>query len=212
MSLGDILDAVLLDRFESASHRARALLSVNSRYAHLWGLEDWTFKFATINPTVTGGTQVAGGLPDDFGVPIYLWDEDGSTLSYLNTDVFYNTYLPDTAGSPEAWTVTDQQILLGPLPDHSATYTLHYRKRLTPLVSEGEVPDWPAALKPSCTFCMSRSCASIASSSLLMPSALSPNTCIRTNAMALSRSCCWRFSISIKMAISRSSSSWLRGS
>lgn len=144
MTLGDILDAILYKRF-TTSFRPRAKQAVNSRYAHLWALEDWTFKFATANPTTTANTQLLGSLPDDFGVPIYLWDEDGNRLTYLNTDVFNDAYLPNAAaGWPESWTVTNQQVLLGPTPDHDATYTMPYRRRLSQLVNEGDVPAIPA--------------------------------------------------------------------
>lgn len=145
MTLGDILDAILFKRFTS-SFRPRAKQAVNSRYGHLWALEDWTFKFATVNPETTADSQQLGNLPLDFGVPLYLWDENGAKLDYLNTDVFYNAYLPDNStGSPEAWTVVNEEILLGPTPASDATYTMHYRKRLSPLVNEGDVPAIPAA-------------------------------------------------------------------
>jgi hypothetical protein len=107
-------------------------------------LEDWTFKFATVATSITGSVQALGGLPADFGVPIYLWDENGNLLPYLNTDIFYSSYLPNTSvAPPEAWTVVNQDVLLGPTPDHSAAYTLYYRKRLTQLTDESTVPDWP---------------------------------------------------------------------
>lgn len=148
MTLGDILDAVLLDRFET-TQRPRALQAVNLRYAHLWSLEDWTFRFDTVSVSTTGGTQTLGGLPSDFGVPIYLWDENGTPLSYLNTDVFYNRYLSGSpTGWPEAWTVTAGDVLLGPTPDHSSSaWTCHYRKRVTELSDESAEPDWPDAFR-----------------------------------------------------------------
>lgn len=144
MSLGEILDAVMLDRFETAQ-RPRALQAVQIRMAHLWALEDWTFKFATVNVTALAGTQVIANTPNDMGVPLYLWDDQGYQLPYLNTDHFYRRYLPANTGWSEAWTVTNQQIIVGPTPTStSATWTLHYRKRLTQVTDETDVPDWPA--------------------------------------------------------------------
>ena len=136
MTFGEIIDDVLLDTCEE-TQRDRAGRAVNLRYAHLWGLEDWTFRYALINPTVTGGSSALHALPDDFGVPIYLWNDlGGDPLPYLEIADFQLQYLPTLTGTTEAWTVIDGAVLLGPTPSASATWTCYYRKRLTQLSDE----------------------------------------------------------------------------
>jgi hypothetical protein len=143
MTFGEILDAVLLDRFET-THRPRARRAVNNRYAHLWAVEDWTFKYATVNPTTAAGDNTLNGLPDDFGIPVYIWDETGGVeLPYLDQRDFYRLYLPALSGTPEAWTVLNETVLLGPTPTAAATWTCYYRRRLTLLDDENDRPQLP---------------------------------------------------------------------
>jgi hypothetical protein len=142
MTVGDLLDEILLDRFE-LSHRPRALKALNNRYAHLWAIEDWTWKYAHIPVTVTAGSQTASGLPADFGVPYYLWDENASPLSYVQIDQFTFVYSTGTVGSPAAWTVVNGQILLGPTPNRDASFSTYYRKHLVPLSDEGQTTQVP---------------------------------------------------------------------
>jgi hypothetical protein len=143
MSVGDLLDGILLDRFEP-EHRARALEGLNNRYAHLWAIEDWTWKYAQIPVIISVGVQNGSGLPADFGVPMYLWDDRGNELTYQEISAFRFHYPPATQqGPPECWTVVDQQIMFGPIPGSNATFQTYYRKRLIPLTDEGQVPDIP---------------------------------------------------------------------
>jgi hypothetical protein len=142
MTVGEMLDGILLDRFE-ADHRPRALKALNNRYAQLWALEDWTWKYAEVPITLTGNNQYAGGLPADFGVPMYVWDENHNQLPYLGIDEFRLYYPPAVSAYPVAWTVIAQQILLGPTPSSAMTFSTYYRKRLVPFTSEGETPQIP---------------------------------------------------------------------
>jgi hypothetical protein len=143
MDVGELLDQILLDRFET-EHRPRALLALNNRYAQLWGIEDWTWRFAKVPVSVSVGVSFVGGLPNDFGVPLYFWDPDGKELSYLDTSYFQSAYATSTPGTPAAWTVIDQQIYLGPTPDTSSSaYQTYYRRRLIQLTDETQIPDFP---------------------------------------------------------------------
>jgi hypothetical protein len=142
MTVGNLLDDILLDRFESDA-RPRAFKALNNRLAQLWTLEDWTWKYARVPVTISANVQTASGLPTDFGVPYYLWDENATPLSYVEIDRFTWAYSTSAHGPPEAWTVVDEQILLGPTPDHNATFSTYYRKRLIPLTEEGQSPDIP---------------------------------------------------------------------
>jgi hypothetical protein len=143
MTFGQILDDVLgnPDRFE-AEMRGRAGRSVNIRYAHLWGLEDWTFRFAYTDLTASGNVLSPTAL--DFGTPLYLWDPEGNQLLYLDTEEFAVNYPPGSSpGSAAAWTVIAGEILLGPTPVSGGSYRCYYRRRLSQLVDEAEYPMIP---------------------------------------------------------------------
>lgn len=137
MTFGQILDDVLDNplRFEQ-DLRGRAGRSVNIRYAHVWGLEDWTFRFATTGLSAHGSLLVPDAA--DFGTPLYLWDANGTQLAYLNTDEFFNNYPDGGSGSAEAWTVMDNVIYLGPAG--SGTFSCYYRRRFSALVDESAYP------------------------------------------------------------------------
>jgi hypothetical protein len=142
MTFGQILDDVLDNplRFE-ADLRPRAARAVNMRYAHVWALEDWTFRFATCKlDAPVGGGPLAPEV-GDFGTPVYLWDSTGNQLAYLDEDEFVNNYQGQT-GTPEAWTVMANSIYLGPAAS-SGSFTCYYRRRLSQMVGEDEYPMLP---------------------------------------------------------------------
>ena len=144
MDVGALLDGILLDRFET-EHRPRALQALNNRYAHLWAIEDWTWRFARVPVSISAGVGFVGGLPDDFGVPLYLWDDQGSELTYLDTDSFAASYPPASPqGFPASWTVIAETIYVGPIPGvSSSAYQTYYRRRLIPLSDETQIPAIP---------------------------------------------------------------------
>lgn len=147
MTFGEILDDVLgnPNRFES-SLRGRAGRAVNNRYAHLWTLEDWSFRYALATVNVLASNSAVVNMPADFGTAMYLWDENGGVkLPYLEIGEFELRYLPAALGAAEAWTVVDGQIRVGPTPDAAASWTLYYRKRFIPLSDEGDMPLIPTA-------------------------------------------------------------------
>jgi len=142
MTFGQILDDVMDNplRFE-ADLRPRAGRAVNHRYAHVWALEDWTFRFATCKLDVPPGGGPLAPEIGDFGTPLYLWDSNGNQLAFLNEDEFVNNYFGQT-GTPEAWTVIAGGILLGPAAT-SGSFTCYYRRRLSQMVGEDEYPMLP---------------------------------------------------------------------
>jgi hypothetical protein len=143
MTFGQILDDVLGNplRFEE-DMRPRAGRAVNTRYAHLWGLEDWTFRFAYTDLTSSG--NVLSPAAADFGTPLYLWGPNGSQLVYLGPEEFHNNYDSAALGTAEAWSVLAEQIQLGPTPPTGDTYRCYYRRRLSALVDESEYPMIPS--------------------------------------------------------------------
>lgn len=121
---------------------------INNRYAALWGQEEWTFRYATVqNLTVTQGSTSLGNLPTDFGIPIGLWRDDGYPVIYMSPREFWNVYAGATdQGAPQFYTVENNTILLGPNPNvSSTTYTSKYERRFTPLVSDSDVPLLPSS-------------------------------------------------------------------
>lgn len=142
MTFGQILDDVLDNplRFE-ADLRPRAGRAVNLRYAHVWALEDWTFRFATCTLDVPVGGGPLAPEVGDFGTPVYLWDANGAQLVYMNEDEFTANYAGQT-GTAAGWTVIAGQILLGPAPS-TGSFTCYYRRRLSQLVDESEYPMLP---------------------------------------------------------------------
>jgi len=143
MTYGQILDDVMDNplRFEPEL-RSRAGRAVNLRYAHVWGLEDWTFRFAYSDLTSSGNLLSPSAA--DFGTPVYLWDSNGNLLCFLEPDEFTANYPPGTGqGVAESWTIFAEQIILGPTPTSVGTYRSYYRRRLSPLVDESVYPMLP---------------------------------------------------------------------
>lgn len=142
MTFGQILDDVLDNplRFEQ-DLRGRAGRSVNIRYAHVWGLEDWTFRFAITSLSPQGPILVP--TAEDFGTPLYLWDSAGSQLVYMGAEEFAANYPPGSGGgSAEAWTVMDNVIYLGPTGS-GGSFSCYYRRRFSALVDESAYPMIP---------------------------------------------------------------------
>ncbi len=118
---------------------------LNNTYARLWGMEDWTFKKASGNVTVTSGSSSVTGLPSMFGIPNALYDQSGGRLRYLEPSVFNDYYANSTAqGSPQAYTVINQAVTVGPTSNvSSSAFLLLYEKRLTLLSADSDVPAIP---------------------------------------------------------------------
>jgi len=143
LTFGQILDDVMDNplRFE-ADLRPRAARAVNLRYAHVWALEDWTFRFATTTLDTPAGGGPLAPQAADFGTPLYLWGSNGSQLVFLNEDEFVNNYQGSTGSTAEAWTVMAGRVFVAPAGG-SGSYTCYYRRRLSPLVGEDEYPMLP---------------------------------------------------------------------
>lgn len=145
MTFLQITDAILLNLFDESS-RSDAKNWCNHRYGWILAMEEWAFLNATATVTVTAGSQTVSSLPSDFGIALGLWDSDGRPLRYMTPQAFltsYNTNL-DSAGSPEAYTVIGDTILVGPTPDTTATdWQLAYELDGTPMSADGDIPIIP---------------------------------------------------------------------
>jgi hypothetical protein len=118
---------------------------LNDRYAEVWGLEDWTFRYAIAPLTVSVGDDTPV-MPTDFGIANQLWDAAGAKVPYVAPDTFFPVHLPSgtATGDPSRFTVINKQIYLDPTPGAaSAVWNLYYEKALTLLVGDNAVPLLP---------------------------------------------------------------------
>lgn len=140
-----IQDAVLADAFDE-SKRADCKNWINFRHAWLWDLCEWTFKFATATVTFASNSQQASGLPADFGIALVLYDSTGAPVTpvrdFRKFFDHFNANLQAGAGSPEAFTVLDGQIFIGPNGDGSTGLLVYERTRPT-LVNDSDSTGLP---------------------------------------------------------------------
>ena len=129
--------------------------AINAAYAHVWNAADWSFKrVAAANLTVTSGDETPT-VPTDFGKSRAVFDQFGSQLEYLPATEFEADYMVGTitSGSPEAYTIIDRQVYLGPRPGTAATFKLSYDRRIchlatgsvvtpSPMTVDTDVPLW----------------------------------------------------------------------
>lgn len=142
----DLQNATMNDRFDE-SQRGDVKNWLNSRYWQLWNEEEWAFRYATDLVTVTSGSQTVGSLPADFGDVRSFQRGDGTSLRSLDPVAFNRTYYDARAtytGLPEAYTVIDGAVFVGPASSETAAdYQLVYEREYTKLVADGEIPAIP---------------------------------------------------------------------
>lgn len=149
MTFKEVVEAVLADRFNE-NRRADAKGWVNFRQAWVWSLEEWTFRQATDDVTVTSGSQLVSGVAADFLTALALFSSDGTPLfPVLDHREFYAEYFNNVTpvtDTPEAFTVLGGSILVGPTSNVSAAdYKLIYERGPTELVDDGAISTIPEA-------------------------------------------------------------------
>lgn len=146
MTFLELQNATMNDRFDE-SQRGDVKNWINSRYWQLWNEEEWSFRYATDLVSVTSGSQTVGSLPTDFGDVRSLQRGDGTTLASLDPVSFNRTYYDARAvysGLPEAYTVVDGVVSVGPASSETATdYQLVYEREYTKLVLDAAIPEIP---------------------------------------------------------------------
>jgi hypothetical protein len=159
MALSTFLDlqaAVMSDRFDE-DQRGDVKNWLNSAYWQLWSLENWTFVQAKLdNATVTAGVATLGGVPSDLNTVRSLIRGDGTPIHQTPVleleDRYYDPRSPVT-GLPERYAVLNGTILLGPIPNETASdYQLVYDREYTPLVNDTDVPAVPAGAEMALVF------------------------------------------------------------
>lgn len=146
MSVSDMITEVKNLRFSNGDS-TQIQRWINDRYAMLWNMEEWIFKYAKVsNIGVTNGSTAVSSLPTDFGIALGFWRADGFPLRWMPPKNYQNLYYGATdTGSPEFYTAINQSLLVGPPSNEtSSTYSLLYEKRLTALVNSSDTPAIPA--------------------------------------------------------------------
>ena len=146
-----------LIRFDD-SRRASIKSWLNLRYSALWALEDWHFKHVKGAALTVSASNNRPTMPSDFGKSEGLYDQTGTRLLYLEPADWRDNYLPTpiATGYPEAYTVIDRELWLGPTPSSTVSFTLSYLRRLSHvdgpsglaaagvMVNDSDQPIWEA--------------------------------------------------------------------
>jgi hypothetical protein len=144
MNFGQILDAVCDDGI-AANRRESAKEWVKARHAWIWGAANWTFKETTGAITFTANTQIASA-PADVQATFAIYNSGGDPLrAYRDLRRFYtlyNTLGGVSASTPEAYTVVDGQIIIGPQGD-GTTGMIVYQKQKPALVNDDDATGLP---------------------------------------------------------------------
>lgn len=145
MNLTALKAAVQADTFDASVDPTSWL---NLKYEEIVGLEEWTFLRAVATVNITAGNSTVGSLPADFGVARRLIDQYGSRLEPIqDLGRFQELYVAGTSGAlsgqPEAYTFDGTNLLVGPKPSVTTTFTLVYDKGAVPLVNGTDIPVIP---------------------------------------------------------------------
>lgn len=147
MNFGDIVTAVCKDGIDP-QRRADAKIWVAFRHAWVWDAKPWTFKFKTAAITFTNGAQAvaAADAPTDIHAVLAVYNAHGDPLRGVRDlrrffDV-HNTLADTGSGTPEAYTVVNGQLFVGPKGDGSAGLIV-YEKSKPSLVNDGDVTGLP---------------------------------------------------------------------
>lgn len=134
-SLDDIATQVMFGSFKGNQKDPYVYDWINSRYARLWTAFEWSFKIVepTAMATVAGNRYLT--LPSDFGAMRNLFDESGTNeIQFLESAVFNRRYVGGRilgqTGKPEAFTVVDGKVILGPIPNAVYTFFGEYKRKL----------------------------------------------------------------------------------
>ncbi len=95
--------------------------------------------------TVTAGSQTVTGVTSDLAAVLTLQRSDGTPLVPLSPPDFFGRYHGSTqSGKPEAFTIVNGAVMVGPTSSETATYKIVYEKDPTLLVADNDVPAMPA--------------------------------------------------------------------
>lgn len=128
MNFSDLQTETMADAFKEAQ-RPSVKRWLNYAAGQLWNHEEWTFRYAHDDVTVTKDSATVTGIATDLGIVIGVWNSDGERLRWINPADYNDLYYTETdTGTPSDFTVINKALTLGPIPDTSATYRLFYER------------------------------------------------------------------------------------
>lgn len=147
MDFVSIQNEVMSDRFRG-DQRDRVKLWINSAYADIWTMEEWTFRFAEDQVTVTTSSTAVTDLPTDLGAVMGMWNSEGDRISYITPGEWSDLYYGETStGKPEFYTINPAgTLVVGPISNETDTgYKIRYEKLRVDLDGPQDVPLLPSS-------------------------------------------------------------------
>lgn len=138
-----IQNAVLANAFDEI-RRADAQTWIQGRHAWLWDAEQWEFRKAKASLVFTVNQQQVASPPTDLRHPLAVYDSNGNPLRDLTPRDFLDRYVATTSGTPEAYTLLNGALLIGPIGD-GTTGTILYEKSKPMLVNDSDTTGLPDA-------------------------------------------------------------------
>ena len=138
-SIGDTSDAT----------RAKVKKYLNHIKNDVIGRHEWPFQEASSTISLTTSTAEYD-VPADMDIIKKIIVEEGE-LIYLPPDVFFKKFPnyddADNSDTPEAYTLWNDKILIGPsIPDEAETASIFYFATVSDMSGDDDTPgDWPAA-------------------------------------------------------------------
>lgn len=133
-------------RFDE-SQRGDVQTWINATYWRAWTLEEWTFRYATDAVTVTAGSTAVSGLAADVAIVRSFQRGDGESIDSMEPTDFqrlYNDPRVTVTGLPEAYTIINGSVFVGPASSETATdYLIVYEKEYTALSADIDIPALP---------------------------------------------------------------------
>lgn len=147
MTYVQIQNAVKADGF-AETKRSDIKNWIQARHAWLWDLEEWAFRRSaptTVTFTANSSTVNLGSITD-FHAAVAMYDAQGESVRGIRDhDEFfrkYNANLAQSSGPPQAYTVVNHVIYIGPKGDGS-TGLLVYEKSKPALSADTDTTGLP---------------------------------------------------------------------
>lgn len=142
---GQLQSRVISGRFKQAQ-ATDVGDAINDAYLSVWGLEEWTFRYAQQAVTVTADSDTVSDLPAQLGPVLGLWRSNGDRLVYVPPIRFNNLTFGDTGtGIPEYFTVINGSLLVGPTSSETdSSYRLLHERRAAVLANSDDTNLLPA--------------------------------------------------------------------
>lgn len=145
MNFLQLQDEVLTNRF-NANQRPQTKNWINYRYARLWGLEEWTFKYQITDLAVSGNAvSIAKGTIGDI---VRIWDSSiapgYSPMEALRAENLWDNARTTTSGAPFDYTIVGNTIYFERPMDQNRTFKVFSTIPFTNLVNDNDIPLIPS--------------------------------------------------------------------